>query len=105
MAIAFTKLFPSVRQIFRRGRGGGLILVDGFGLAPDADIGIPLLDPLDKVVVVVVLICPHSILDIPQEHTQRRFILLPLIQLRHLDTIDIEAVNAIGDIRIGDVDM
>ena len=54
-------------------------------LTPDADIGIVLLDPLNEIVVVIVLILPHSAEHIPQQHTNRTLLLGPRIHQATLD--------------------
>jgi energy-converting hydrogenase Eha subunit C len=49
----------------------GSCIVYAAGLAPNAHIGILGRNPLNKVIVVVSLVAPHSILDIPEKKTKR----------------------------------
>ena len=63
---------------------GGTRFVVRLGLAPDADIGVVFPDPGDEIVVVVTLIGPHAVLDVPieQTHVVRPFAAAPGQQRR-----------------------
>jgi len=73
MTVSGSQLAPVLSQIAIVGLAGlrSAVLVNGLGLAPHAHVGIVLFDPLDEVVVVVRLVRPHSVLDIPVKESQR----------------------------------
>ena len=76
------QLAPIIRQITIL-RSAGLVravLVYGLSLTPYTHIGIVTLDPLHKVIVVVALIGPHAVLDIPIQYTQRRLLAAAAVQ-------------------------
>ena len=73
MSVAFRKNIPVPREI------GILTVLDpvtgirevtGLGLAPDTDVRILGLDEIHEIVIIVSLVGPHSVLDVPVKDLQ-----------------------------------
>ena len=89
--------------------GGGLrririVLVDGGRFAPYADVGIVFLHPRDEVVVIVRLVGPHAVLDVPVEHAQVVGAAAHLAERADLDIVHVEAVHAAAHVVAGPVE-
>ena len=93
VSITSSQLRPTIGQILRACVGTTLIFIYSLRLTPNANVRIPLLDPLNEVIVVVVLVDDHSVLDIPIEYLQIARI-APIANLVALDVIDIDTVLA-----------
>ena len=73
MAVTGGQFRPMLHQVFLL--QGKFItcsgIIDGPGFAPDAHVGVLFLDPFDEGIVMVNLSRPHSILDVPEQETER----------------------------------
>ena len=81
-----------------------IVLVDGGRFAPYADVGIVFLHPRDEVVVIVRLVGPHAVLDVPVEHAQVVGAAAHLAERTDLDIVHVEAVHAAAHVVAGPVE-
>ena len=97
MSVSGGKLSPSVGQI----PGGtneraAVVLEYRSSLAPDADVGIVPLDEFHECVVVVVLVGPHAVVDVPVQYPQAALLAVGAGDEVDLDFVQVEAVGDAG---------
>jgi hypothetical protein len=87
MAISLSKLSPSIRKIYLVRRHGGILtgLVVRPGLTPYAYVRVIRLYPRHKIVIIIALVGPHSILDIPNDNLKAVLLLGIILGFRYFN--------------------
>jgi hypothetical protein len=70
MSIARSNLIPNEVSFFTRKSLGRSGIINRLCFCPYTDIWFLSLNPADKCIVIVILTCPHSVLDIPVENLE-----------------------------------